>query len=345
MIRDTKKHQKPRLSFKLTTLFVAIALVAISSAFVGRLRGRQLRQRANIERIRDRLQADVFRTKPVDDSWLWRLLAVEDVERIHVVRGHHQLNLSDMDDLILSGVERLHLSGTQINDAWLVRFKDSKLTRVVISDCSITDRGFVKLPLEGVKDGITVVNSPLSDSSVKYIGRECRSLSRLSLNGTNITDAGLPALRATSIEALYLSNTKITDTGLEEIGLHGELRILHLDDTAITDEGVIELASTLPLLQKLKIRNCKQISSGCLQSLVGHPELRRVEVAGTSISYEDAISICGKHKDVLVRTDPVFRSKDDMSLLEQRWQEMGGLILLERPNRPKRKSFVEGGMF
>ena len=74
-------------------------------------------------------------------------------------------------------------------------------------------------------------------------------LTRLSLDGTGVTDAGLGHLRGLShLEYLNLYDTAITDAGLQGLSGLSNLRSLYLWQTGATTAGVERLAERLPRL-------------------------------------------------------------------------------------------------
>jgi hypothetical protein len=72
-------------------------------------------------------------------------------------------------------------------------------------------------------------------------------LQTLSLEGTGLTDAGLPELAGlVRLQALCLAKTEVTDAGVKALtGLKG-LRTLSLWDTGVRRDGWEELRKALP---------------------------------------------------------------------------------------------------
>jgi hypothetical protein len=71
----------------------------------------------------------------------------------------------------------------------------------------------------------------------------CPSLTRLNLDGTRITDAGMPAVRKLGkLESLTILDTHVTDRGIEHImGMRGLEATL---GTTVTPEGVQRLTES-----------------------------------------------------------------------------------------------------
>lgn len=67
-------------------------------------------------------------------------------------------------------------------------------------------------------------------------------LTDLWLEGTNLTDKGLPeAGKLTNLRWLNVGRTRVTDAGLESITNLKELRVLWVNETSVTDEGILRL--------------------------------------------------------------------------------------------------------
>lgn len=93
---------------------------------------------------------------------------------------------------------------------------------------------------------VTAVNfatKPVGDSDLIPLGAFVH-LEKLTLNNTQITDAGLEHLKSlVNLKKLYLVDTSITDAGIESIKSLPALEILSLVGTKITDEGLKHLES------------------------------------------------------------------------------------------------------
>ena len=72
-------------------------------------------------------------------------------------------------------------------------------------------------------------------------------VTELSLNNTEITDAGLKELpKLQQLTTLNLSFTQITDASIKDLAKLKQLRNLYLSNTKITEAGVAELKKALP---------------------------------------------------------------------------------------------------
>jgi uncharacterized protein (DUF2384 family) len=76
------------------------------------------------------------------------------------------------------------------------------------------------------------------------------SLGQLSLDNTQVTDAGLEQLKGLpSLRHLSLRNTQVSDAGLEHLKGLPNLQWLFLRSTQVTDAGVLDLKKALPKLR------------------------------------------------------------------------------------------------
>jgi hypothetical protein len=91
----------------------------------------------------------------------------------------------------------------------------------------------------------------VTDETLLLVGRFAE-LQVLSLDGADLTDAGLFALRGLkALERLNLSRTPLTDVGLSHVKALARLREIDLRGTRVTPEGVGALRRTLPMAEIL----------------------------------------------------------------------------------------------
>lgn len=88
----------------------------------------------------------------------------------------------------------------------------------------------------------------ISDAALATVG-QLKTLRRLVLRQTGVTDAGLKALTGLAVlESLNLYGTKVGDAGLAPLAELKQLKRLYLWQTAVTDGGVEKLQAALPAL-------------------------------------------------------------------------------------------------
>ena len=100
-----------------------------------------------------------------------------------------------------------------------------------------------------------LINDPIVEKAIHIKHGHTRELTkadlekvtRLTLGGTQITDAGLKEVaKMQNLTHLYLDVTKITDAGLKDIAKMQNLTVLKLYNTKITDAGLAQLKKALP---------------------------------------------------------------------------------------------------
>ncbi len=104
-----------------------------------------------------------------------------------------------------------------------------------------------------------------------------RPIIRVSLSGTNVTDADLKELSGLKdLQTLDLGRTQVTDAGLKELSGLKNLQTLDLSGTQVTDAGLKEL-SGLKNLRTLLLQGTKVTQAG-LKELSGLTNLQTISV-------------------------------------------------------------------
>ena len=84
------------------------------------------------------------------------------------------------------------------------------------------------------------------DEAMVAIGR-MRSLARLYLNGSDMTDVGVRSLtRLSNLFDLQLADTKITDASIDSLSTLSKLKEVKLNGTRISESGIARLKTALP---------------------------------------------------------------------------------------------------
>ncbi len=92
-------------------------------------------------------------------------------------------------------------------------------------------------------------DSELTDAGLRNIHefREPARITRIYLDRTDVTDAGLENLKGlTNLKGLSLDSTQVTDTGLKHLKGLSHLEELSVLNTQVTPEGVKKLQQALP---------------------------------------------------------------------------------------------------
>jgi serine/threonine protein kinase/Leucine-rich repeat (LRR) protein len=109
---------------------------------------------------------------------------------------------------------------------------------------------------------------------------DCRSLLRLEIDDTSVTDAGLEHLTSChSLEFLSLVRNKITDAGVAHLKKCPQLKSLIVDQTAISDTSLQHLA-TNDKLESLSIATTQVTEPGVRVFAKSHPSCRVIWSGG-----------------------------------------------------------------
>jgi hypothetical protein len=88
----------------------------------------------------------------------------------------------------------------------------------------------------------TNVAARFGDGELGVLAALAPQVTRLSLSGTQVTDAGLASLSSfVNLTRLHLDRTRVTDAGLASLASLPRLEYLNLYGTAVTDAGLAQL--------------------------------------------------------------------------------------------------------
>ncbi len=110
-----------------------------------------------------------------------------------------------------------------------------------------------------------------------------RTLRRIDLNGTRLSDAGLAAVcRNVQLEDLWLSENPITDAGMAALEPLRSLKMLNLCETQVTDAGVVHLRGLTNLTY---LHLCGPgITDRAIEELLGMKNLDELWLADTRVT-------------------------------------------------------------
>ncbi|KPA78867.1 hypothetical protein ABB37_05938 [Leptomonas pyrrhocoris] len=146
-------------------------------------------------------------------------------------------------------------------------------------------------------------------SSIKGL-EQCKLLEILNISSTLVDDAGFKGIeRAQSLKAILLSFTRITQLGA--LGNCTHLKELHAQSCPVTSEGLAGLEKAFRLV-KLNLSYTK--IEGNIARFVGCPQLQKLNVKFTSVSYEEVhyVEMCLPHCRVM--NDASERTKKGVKL-------------------------------
>jgi hypothetical protein len=203
----------------------------------------------------------------------------------------------------------LDLSGTEIGDAGLVVLRSfSKLDELNLDATAVTGAGLQHLPrtlrtlilgntyVEGpgfpsmpALEQLVLQGAPVSDHGLEAICRAAPSLRHLNLGESDVTSAGLAALRSSpGLTYLDLAATDIDDGGLSVLPSLKGLTFLRLRETRLTDKGLAALAN-LTALQTLDLGRTR-ISNAGMRHLAGLTALRTLVLEYAEVN-DDGVAV------------------------------------------------------
>jgi Leucine-rich repeat (LRR) protein len=136
--------------------------------------------------------------------------------------------------------------------------------------------GRVKIDTKTKGRPVVLVDLGLTNADDKVLAevKAFKSLERLSLAGTQITDAGMEHIKGLSrLQVLGMPGTKITDKGLAALKGLKEMRILHVNNTKITDVGLAHLHG-LSKLEGINLLNTSVSDTGVQELKKAIPKLQ-----------------------------------------------------------------------
>lgn len=111
-------------------------------------------------------------------------------------------------------------------------------------------------------DSLSLAGTEITDAGMPALSELNQPLRCLDLSATRVGDAGIKSLRRLgTIEDLDLSGTGVTDAGLEHLLDLTRLERLNLDNTAVTDRGIV-LLERLSRLEQLDVSNTGVTETG-----------------------------------------------------------------------------------
>lgn len=258
--------------FRLRTLLIATALIAIVLAWYTSGPQRQRRAVAAIRSFDGYVQFDYRRNQYVPRPLLdW------------------------VGEEYFAEVTGVSYEWNRVDDSALEPLEDLRsLQNLVLSESPLTDVGLARLERLSSLQTLNLRGTPISDASLEHL-QHLKNLQELYLSETKITDAGLVHLAAMpQLRGLYLRGTLITDAGVQQLGRLSQLRTLDLSDTKITDAG-LQYVRSLTALRQLDLTGTN-ISDAGMADLEALTNLQSFDVFGTRVTAAQIQSIKGaKH--------------------------------------------------
>jgi len=227
-------------------------------------------------------------------------------EQAHELRraissGLWRLDPTDYCSRVLSQVQSLDLSDTQVSDAGLVHLQGlSALQSLDLSDTQVSDAGLVHLQGLSALQSLNLMNTQVSDTGLAHL-QGLSALQSLNLSNapqtlfsfhTSVSDAGLIHLQGlNTLQSLNLSDTQVSDAGLVHLQGLSALQSLNLSYTQVSDAGLVHLQG-LSALQSLNLSST-QVSGAGLVHLQGLNTLQSLYLSSTQVSDAGLVHLQG----------------------------------------------------
>jgi hypothetical protein len=178
----------------------------------------------------------------------------------------------------------------EVTNAGLVAFVQSgALTTLSLDFCDhLTDEGFrVVAQRSPLLEKVEIRNCMVTDVTIIALGRHCRNLRTLAIDGLSVTGEGLQAIAAGCPLLEELSTTDCEEVGpaIEAIARGcSRLRVLVVAEEDVPAEAVRALAACCPLLEDVMLCGV-EIGDAEITALVrGCPLLTKVSTSNTSVT-------------------------------------------------------------
>lgn len=143
----------------------------------------------------------------------------------------------------------------------------------------ITPQSFRSLAKFTKLKSLVLSDSAFNDECASYLG-ESRSINKLNLSGTALSDRGLAFLTKIPLDDLNMESTNVTNQGMKSVVLMRGLRRVSVAHTNVDNEGLKQI-SKLPL-RCLRVESTNVDDDG-MKSLSGNNTLERFYCESTSI--------------------------------------------------------------
>jgi 5-hydroxyisourate hydrolase-like protein (transthyretin family) len=194
----------------------------------------------------------------------------------------------------------------------------------------LSDAGVRHLSGLKILKNIHISNSKIGDGALKVFS-QLPNVERLSLQGNEFTDAGVPHLKnLTSLKSLWmgLGKSAFTDEACDSLGEMTSLEELSLQRCAVTDAGIRKLSQLTGLkklylggtdpdepkgitdesvgvltqfgkLESLMISKCRFTDEGT-RKLAALPDLKQLSLSGSAVTRETIVELKEKYPEIWI---------------------------------------------
>lgn len=174
----------------------------------------------------------------------------------------------------LPELDALLVTGNSVGDAETEAIRGLRhVRRLSLAGTALTDQGAEFLPLSGQLEELDLSGTAITDVGVRRLQR-APNLITLGLANTAIGDDCLSHLACPRLRGLFLNGTRVSNGGLPSIARFAELEMLALNDTLVSESGLPVLAP-LRMLRQLLIGDCQLDATRASHALSSQlPDLR-----------------------------------------------------------------------
>jgi hypothetical protein len=270
--------------YRLRTLLGLTTLVAIGLGYYkAYVEPFQIQQRAAEKLV---ASGALVGYQPAAPAWLRYMLG--DGRFLNVVmvkleqRPIKEAALAPLADL--PHVERLYLAATPVTDDWLRRLPSlPRLRRISLWRTRVTNEGLAHLAGRTELEVLDIKHTKVTEAGLEHF-RGHPNLIRL-VHTLTFGDAGIDALASMPrLQFDTLVCRYVGDDSLRKLAQRFPLESLNVVNARATDVGIEQVAKR-PSLVSLRIENVP-LRGDCLAVMADHPALKRIELHGTKIPFE-----------------------------------------------------------
>ncbi|MBC7856004.1 MAG: hypothetical protein IAF94_21455 [Pirellulaceae bacterium] len=243
------------MQFRLRTLLIAVTLVTLPLGYVAWERQQCRRGQQAMEMLNQKSEylpaVTRFGTSAYNrPKWLKSILGDDEFRRVNnAVLGGNSFSDSDVRALaLLPNLDYVVIESPNVTDEGVTHLRGlKKVERFhVIGNRSLSGKSWAVLGEWQHLHVLWLDGSHFGGDGILQLPA-LANLKELSVNNTNLTDAGLERISwLPNLESLDLSHTQVSDAGLVHLKRLANLKDLTLENTKITNAGVKELRKALP---------------------------------------------------------------------------------------------------
>lgn len=197
----------------------------------------------------------------------------------------------------LPELENVQIQSDNLTNDGIRHFRNSaKLVRLHLSGKNIDDGALIHLTKLDKLEALHLMHTNVTDGAMDRISK-LPALSELSVVGTRVTDAGLANLSQMPLTSLSLNGPQITDAGMQSVAKIVTLRHLQVGSKNVTNAGLTALRN-LRQMQNLQLWGTNVTDDG-LKHLTDWKELQTLDFSDTPVTGAFLQSLDGEKIETL----------------------------------------------